>query len=99
MLMSAAVETGQWWWIAVILAGGILAGGYVLRILGPCLSEADASMVRPVSRLRQCIVLTLAVLSVGLGLFPQRPLELLRGGRPLHAVAETANPLPAPISR
>ena len=42
MLLMAAVGEGQWWWAVVILVGGLLAAGYVFRVLAPALAAADA---------------------------------------------------------
>lgn len=33
-LISASIETGQWYWLPVVAAGSLLAGGYVFRVLG-----------------------------------------------------------------
>jgi len=33
ILMRSAIESGQWWWIPVILAGTLLAAAYVFRVL------------------------------------------------------------------
>ena len=52
MLLTAAVAEGQWWWAVVILVGGLLAGGYVFRVLTPALAAADAPLTlrAPVSQ-------------------------------------------------
>jgi formate hydrogenlyase subunit 3/multisubunit Na+/H+ antiporter MnhD subunit len=41
LLLHAAVAAGQWWWAVVILIGGLLAGGYVFRVLACGSAEAD----------------------------------------------------------
>nr|WP_206171441.1 proton-conducting transporter membrane subunit [Thiorhodococcus mannitoliphagus] len=33
ILMTSAIESGQWWWILVILVGTLLAAAYVFRVL------------------------------------------------------------------
>lgn len=33
LLLGAALETGQWWWMLVILFGGVLTGAYLYRVL------------------------------------------------------------------
>ncbi|MFD2110552.1 complex I subunit 5 family protein [Thiorhodococcus fuscus] len=33
ILMRSAIESGQWWWIPVILVGTLLAAAYVFRVL------------------------------------------------------------------
>jgi multicomponent Na+:H+ antiporter subunit D len=86
MLLTAAVGEGQWWWAVVILVGGLLAAGYVFRVLAPALSAADLppTLAAPVSRRRQAVVLALAICALLLGLVPLRPSQLLEIGRPLQ---------------
>ena len=38
LLMKASIEAGQWAWAVVMPAGGLLAGGYLYRVLAPALS-------------------------------------------------------------
>jgi multicomponent Na+:H+ antiporter subunit D len=89
MLLTAAVGEGQWWWAVVILAGGLLAAGYVFRVLAPALSAADAPVAQlaPVSLSRQAVVLALAICALLLGLVPLRPSQLLEVGRPVPQAA------------
>jgi multicomponent Na+:H+ antiporter subunit D len=84
LLLSASVSTGQWWWIVVVLAGGLLAGGYMFRVISPGLAVAETPLVlsNPVSRSREIIVLSLAILALLVGVMPRTPLELLQVGRP-----------------
>jgi multicomponent Na+:H+ antiporter subunit D len=89
MLLTAAVGEGQWWWAVVILVGGLLAAGYVFRVLAPALSAADAplNLLAPVSQSRQAVVLALAICALLLGLVPLRPSQLLEVGRPVAQAA------------
>jgi multicomponent Na+:H+ antiporter subunit D len=84
LLLTGAVATGQWWWALVMLAGGLLAGGYMYRIIAPALADADGPLVlrAPVSRNREMVVLGLAFCSLFLGLMPRQVVELLKIGRP-----------------
>ena len=52
LLLRASVAAGQWVWAVVMLAGGLLAAGYVYRILAPALSDRrsrpeDAAAAEP----------------------------------------------------
>jgi multicomponent Na+:H+ antiporter subunit D len=89
LLLTAAVAEGQWWWAVVILVGGLLAAGYVFRVLAPALAAADAplTLLAPVSRRRQAVVLALAICALLLGLVPLRSSELLAVGRPAPPAA------------
>lgn len=80
-LLLAAVQSGQWVWCAVILAGGLLAGGYVFRVVAPALAGDPLSLAKPVARSREAVALALALGAVGLGLAPDPLLDLMRIGR------------------
>ena len=86
LLLTAAVMDGQWVWAAVMLTGGLLAGGYVLLVLGKLMGDGtDASAAdvpcASVSRGREVVVLAVALCAVALGLVPLEPSELLQIGR------------------
>ncbi len=88
LLLTAATAAGQWWWAVVILVGGLLAGGYVFRVLAQAMADAEERLTlrAVIPRSRQAVVLALAVASVLLGLMPLRPFHLLQIGRPEAAV-------------
>jgi NADH:ubiquinone oxidoreductase subunit 2 (subunit N) len=86
MLLRASVDTGQWWWSLVILAGGLLTGGYVYRLIAAALAPAaPGANPRPVSRVQEACVLVLALLSMLLGLLPLSMLGLAQIGQPVIA--------------
>jgi multicomponent Na+:H+ antiporter subunit D len=71
LLLTAAIEQGAWWWAVVIVAGGVLALGYVGRLVRLALvtdDEADEGL-RPTSQVPQACALVLAALAVALGLW------------------------------
>ena len=84
LLLGAAIGEGQWWWAVVILVGGLLAAGYVFRVLMPAMGEPAEPVVlrRPLSRRREAVVLGLAICALLLGLLPLEPSGLLEIGRP-----------------
>jgi formate hydrogenlyase subunit 3/multisubunit Na+/H+ antiporter MnhD subunit len=87
MLLTAAVGEGQWWWAVVILAGGLLAAGYVFRVIVPAIAPGSMPVLRlHVSPRRQGVVLALAVSALLLGFLPLRPSQMLEIGRPGIAV-------------
>jgi formate hydrogenlyase subunit 3/multisubunit Na+/H+ antiporter MnhD subunit len=50
-LLRAALESGQWWWALVLVAGGLLAAAYLFRVLRlaflPRLEDNDARPLAP----------------------------------------------------
>ncbi len=87
MLVIAAITTHRWWWALVMLAGGLLAGGYIFRIMMPMLSGADEPLIlcQKVPLYREEVVLAFALCSVLLGVLPLGLPELLQIGRPALA--------------
>lgn len=90
-LLSAAFSAGQWWWVVVILGGGLLAGGYMFRAVQPTIS-AGMLPAATIPRIREWMVLALAVCALLLGMFPQKPIELLNVGRPLLSQTQPGRP-------
>jgi multicomponent Na+:H+ antiporter subunit D len=84
MLLTAAIGEGQWWWAVVILSGGLLAAGYVFRVIAPAMATQAAPLAlrAAVSRRREGVVLVLAICALLLGFLPLRPSPLLEIGRP-----------------
>jgi formate hydrogenlyase subunit 3/multisubunit Na+/H+ antiporter MnhD subunit len=83
MLLTAAVTTANWWIAVTILAGGLLAGGYVMRVLGAAFAAPpDGFAVKArVARSREITVLGLALCAVVLGFVPLQPFAFLAIGR------------------
>jgi len=91
LLMAASVESGQWVWAAIMLLGGLLAGGYVLRVVLPALTAPDIALTAKTmpSRTREGAVLALALVAVLIGFAPRCFLDWLQIGRPLLALVGT----------
>jgi multicomponent Na+:H+ antiporter subunit D len=81
------VDSGQWSWAVVMLVGGLLAGGYVYRVIAPALASASVAVKAPASRRREALALALAVGAVLLGFAPAEFFDLLQIGRPVAIVA------------
>jgi multicomponent Na+:H+ antiporter subunit D len=82
LMLTAAIAGGQWLWVAVILAGGLLAAAYLFRVLNRFLSEPDTDApLNPVPLANQVIAILLASLAILLGLFSHAPYDLLQIGR------------------
>jgi formate hydrogenlyase subunit 3/multisubunit Na+/H+ antiporter MnhD subunit len=81
LLLNASVASGQWVFTLVMLAGGLLAAGYVFRILSPALAEGSPALKAPPQRGRERAALALAVVAVALGFAPQGFFDFLQIGR------------------
>jgi multicomponent Na+:H+ antiporter subunit D len=89
LLLTAAVESGQWWWALAILGGGLLTAGYVFRVLSPALADPTETvkLSRSVSRTREAAALALALCAMLLGLAPPEFFKLLQIGSSAAAMA------------
>jgi len=86
LLLSSALESGQWWWVVVIAIGGLLTAAYVFTVLARAMETPETPVaIAPVSRAQESIVLALAVLSAVLGVAALAPIDLLLTGRELGA--------------
>ena len=81
LLLQASVQSGQWVYAAVVLAGGLLAGGYVFRIVAPALAGGNLVVRTGIGRAREAIALALAAAAVLLGFAPSSLSALLLIGR------------------
>lgn len=69
MLIEAALAQGAWLWVGVVIVGGLLAAGYVFRVLRLAfLQPPEDASVTPTPRSMAWIALALAAASVLLGL-------------------------------
>ncbi len=87
LLLKASIEAGQWLWAAVMLAGGLLAGGYIYRVLAPALASGEVHLKAPVQRSRAAVALALALVAVLLGFAPPAFFAFLQIGRPAAMAA------------
>lgn len=91
ILLEAAIQTGHWWMVAVLLGGGLLAALYVFKVVSRAFSSESASFeTRHVPFVMESTALGLALFAVALGLIATEPLELLRIGSPFGGAASEA---------
>jgi multicomponent Na+:H+ antiporter subunit D len=85
-MLRAAVESGQWGWVLVLVAGGLLAAAYVFRVLRlaflPRLQDNDA---RPLPPLLSAAPFALSLAAAFGGLFSAALLARLDLASPLAA--------------
>jgi formate hydrogenlyase subunit 3/multisubunit Na+/H+ antiporter MnhD subunit len=82
LLLLASVRSGQWQWAVVMLAGGLLAGGYIYRVLAPAFASGELSLKAPPPQSRERIALVLALCAILLGFAPAGFFAFLQIGRP-----------------
>lgn len=88
LLLVAALHAGQWWWVAGILVGGLLAAAYSFRFLRELFRPAPADRVwHDEPRTLGHTALALALLALLLGLAAIIPFRLLAIGAPFPANA------------
>jgi formate hydrogenlyase subunit 3/multisubunit Na+/H+ antiporter MnhD subunit len=82
LLLQAALDSGQWWWIAVMIVGGLLTAAYVFKVLRRAfLPVAEGDRLTAVPRTLEFSAFALALASILLGLFGAPLLQLLMIGR------------------
>ncbi len=86
LLMKASVASGQWIWAIVMAAGGLLAGGYLYRVLAPALSGKSAQLKKTPQRSRESLALALALVALLLAFAPPSFFSFLQIGRPAAGV-------------
>ena len=90
LMLSAALELGQWIWIVVILSGGLLTAAYVVKVLNLALMEAapnePTNRFQPVSPIMEWTAFALAATSIALGLWVSDPIALLDSASPLEVL-------------
>lgn len=70
LLINAAIVSGQWWWVALIVAGSLLAVAYVFRIVALLFAQSGSPIHVAPQRspmLMELPALGLALAAVGLG--------------------------------
>lgn len=91
MLLSAGITQGKWIWVTAILLGSLLAAAYVMRVLTHAFTRvAEPEVPNPIPPVMEWVGFSLALLAVVLGFFAAWPLQLLRLGAPVAAVASSA---------
>lgn len=77
LLLEAAILVQGWAWALFVLAGGLLAGGYIFRILGRAFIEGPRDRGVGVSPLMEWSALALALLASAMALLSVPIMDLL----------------------
>lgn len=78
LLLTATIESGQWWWIPFLLGGALLTAAYAFRMLAHGFRAGGMTpALRPVPLVMEMMTLVLALLAILIGLRVQEPLRLI----------------------
>jgi formate hydrogenlyase subunit 3/multisubunit Na+/H+ antiporter MnhD subunit len=84
LLMHAAIESGQWWWLPVLATGALLTAAYVFVMVRYSFQRAgSAPALEHVPAVRQYLALALALAAIAVGVRLEEPLALLSIGAPM----------------
>jgi multicomponent Na+:H+ antiporter subunit D len=68
MTLNAIMASGQWWWIPVIVLGGLLTAGYVFLMLSSAFTPAtEPTEFRAIPRTMEVAALLLAIMGILVG--------------------------------
>lgn len=88
LMLNAALRQNQWFWVAVMIAGGLLAAAYVLRVLSHAFTRVpEVQMTNPIPLVMEWTAFALALLAVVLGFVANLPIAILRSGAAMPAAA------------
>lgn len=82
LVLQSGLASGQWWWVVLVLVGGLLTAAYVGRVLRVVFVQTDPdgappAELRHVPRRMEVTGLSLAALAVVLGFASYGPARLL----------------------
>ncbi len=80
LLLQSALESGQWFWLLVLVSGGLLTAGYTFRVFRESFLEESDGEFTPTPRVYEVVALTLAGLAIAFGLGSQLPLAFMTEG-------------------
>jgi multicomponent Na+:H+ antiporter subunit D len=78
LLLKAALESGQWWWAPVLVAGSLLTAGYTFIMLSRAFQpQQHVAPLRAAPRTMQVAALALALAALAIGMRVEEPMQLL----------------------
>jgi formate hydrogenlyase subunit 3/multisubunit Na+/H+ antiporter MnhD subunit len=83
LLLTRGLALGQWWWVALMVLGSLLAAAYVMRMLTHAFTRVSSpASPHSVPRVMEWTALVLALLAMLLGFGSSWPEQLLEIGAP-----------------
>jgi formate hydrogenlyase subunit 3/multisubunit Na+/H+ antiporter MnhD subunit len=83
LLINAALASGQWFYLPVILLGSLLAAAYVVRVLSWAFLDVERSHYPPIPWVMKWPPMLLAVVSLTFGLIAYYPMQLALSDAPV----------------
>jgi len=78
LLLNAAIQSGQWWLVIVMILGSLLAAAYIFKVIGYAFTQSRMShQTRRVPMRMEWTALILASMTILLGLIAPWPLALM----------------------
>src|SRR5690606_14774942 len=90
LLLQAAIQQGQWAWVVIVIAGGLVASLYIFRLLAAAMATPDPGdrlEARPVPKAMEMTALGLSILAFVLGIGAALPLNMIEIGVPFSVAA------------
>lgn len=85
LLLEAAMVQRRWDLIIVLIIGGLLAAGYVFKVLGQAITaDSGAKAVVSVAKQREWVALCLAIAAILLGFLEPVVMTMVHIGDPFH---------------
>ncbi|MFO7766056.1 MAG: proton-conducting transporter membrane subunit [Pelovirga sp.] len=83
LFINAALVTGQWWYLPVILSGTLLAAAYIARVLGWAFLDVKRSSYPVIPWVMKWPPLVLALIALVFGLIAYEPVQIALLGAPV----------------
>ena len=88
LLLEAAIHSGQWWLVIILILGGLLAAAYIFKVIGFAFTQSRIShQTRKVPAQMEWTALVLALAAILLGMIAPWPLALMDIGVPFGEAA------------
>jgi NADH:ubiquinone oxidoreductase subunit 5 (subunit L)/multisubunit Na+/H+ antiporter MnhA subunit len=86
LFLHAALMTGQWWYLLVIIAGSLLAAAYIARVLAWAFLDVARTHYPSIPWVMKWPPLALSLLALLFGLIAYEPLQIALIGAPVSGV-------------
>jgi len=84
LFINAALLTGQWWYLPIILSGTLLAAAYTARVLGWAFLDVKRSSYPVIPWVMKWPPLVLSVIALLFGLIAYEPVQIALMGAPVQ---------------